>query len=55
MVGRSQLGRVDHSLRQAYPQNADEILGGMPGIFFGDFAQLPPVGSECQGYGYPCG
>ena len=29
MVGRSQLGRMDRRLRQAYPQNADDILGGM--------------------------
>jgi len=46
MVGRSQVGRMDHRLYQAYPQNADEILGGMPAIFFGDFAQLPPVGDS---------
>ena len=46
MVGRSQLGRMDRRLRQAYPQNADEILGGMPAIFFGNFAQLPPVGDS---------
>jgi hypothetical protein len=46
MVGRSQLGRVDHRLRQAYPQNADEIFGGIPAIFFGGFAQLPPVGDS---------
>src|SRR6202790_2057969 len=46
MVGRSQVGHMDHCLCQAYPQNADEILGGMPAIFFGDFAQLPPVGDS---------
>ena len=46
MVGRSQLGHMDRRLRQAYPQNADEILGGVPAIFFGDFAQLPPVGDS---------
>jgi hypothetical protein len=46
MVGRSQLGRVDRRLCQAYPRNADEILGGIPAIFFGDFAQLPPVGDS---------
>ena len=46
MVGRSQLGRMDRRLHQAYPQNADEILGGIPAIFFGDFAQLPPVGDS---------
>jgi ATP-dependent exoDNAse (exonuclease V) alpha subunit len=44
MVGRSQVGRMDCRLCQTYPQFADEILGGIPAIFFGDFAQLPPVG-----------
>lgn len=44
MVGRSQMGRVDRRLRQAYPQNSTEVLGGMPALFFGDFAQLPPIG-----------
>ena len=46
MVGRSQVGHMDCHLYQAYPQNADEILGGIPAIFFGDFAQLPPVGDS---------
>ena len=46
MVGRSQVGRMDHRLYQAYLQNSDEILGGMPAIFFGGFAQLPPVGDS---------
>jgi hypothetical protein len=45
MVGRSQVGRMGR-LCQAHPQNSDEILGGMPTIFFGDFAQLPPVGDS---------
>ena len=43
MVGRSQVGRMDHQLCQAHPHNSDEILGGMPAIFFDDFSQLPPV------------
>ena len=43
MVGRSQVGHMDHHLYQAYP---DEILGGMSAMFFGDFAQLPPVGDS---------
>src|SRR6202047_4147949 len=46
MVGRSQIGRMDRRLRQAHPHNSDEIFGGMPTIFFGDFAQLPPVGDS---------
>src|SRR6202050_3581642 len=46
MVGRSQVGWMDHRLHQANPQEADEILGGIPAIFFGDFSQLPPVGDS---------
>src|ERR1700733_9369213 len=37
---------MDCRLCQAHPQNADEIFGGIPAIFFGDFAQLPPVGDS---------
>jgi PIF1-like helicase len=44
MIGRVQLGRSDWRLRQAFPQKADETLGGLPALFFGDFAQLPPIG-----------
>src|SRR6202044_3953442 len=44
MVGRAQMGRCDRRLRQAFPQKAEEILGGIPTIIFGDFAQLPPIG-----------
>jgi len=44
MVGRSQLGRGDRRLCQAFPTNSEETLGGLPAIFFGDFAQLPPIG-----------
>jgi hypothetical protein len=46
MVGRSKVGQMDHHLHQAHPQNADEISGGIPTIFFGDFGQLPPVGDS---------
>jgi hypothetical protein len=42
-VGGSQVGQMDHHLHQAHPQNADEIFGGIPAIFFVDFGQLPPV------------
>ena len=38
MVGRAQMGRGDHCLHQAFPENADEILGGLPVLFFGDFS-----------------
>ena len=44
MVGRKQFGRVDCRLRQAFPNHAQDTLGGVPAILFGDFAQLPPVG-----------
>ena len=44
MIGRVQLGRSDQRLHQAFPQKADEILGGLPALFFEDFAQLPPIG-----------
>jgi len=46
MVGRSQVGQIDCHLHQAHPQNTDEIFGGIPTIFFGDFGQLPPVGDS---------
>lgn len=44
MVGRAQTGRCDRRLRQAFPNKAGEIFGDIPTIFFGDFAQLPPIG-----------
>ncbi len=37
---------MDHFLCHAHSQNADEIFGGIPTIFFGDFGQLPPVGDS---------
>jgi len=46
MVGRAQMGRCDRRLRQAFPANSDEILGGLPAIILGDFAQLPPIGDS---------
>jgi ATP-dependent DNA helicase PIF1 len=46
MVGSAQMGRMDCRLRQAFPHCADEVLGRLPAIFFGDFAQLPPVGDS---------
>ena len=44
MVGRRTMGQADRQLCQIFPENADEILGGMPCLLFGDFGQLPPVG-----------
>ena len=37
-VGRSQVDCMDCHLCQTYPQNAGEILGGIPEIFFGNCA-----------------
>ena len=39
-----QMGCSDRHLRQAFPKNAGDSLGGIPAIFFGDFSQLPPIG-----------
>ena len=44
MIGRVQLSRCDRCLCQAFPQKADETLGGLPALSFGDFAQFPPIG-----------
>ena len=43
MVGRKMFGQVDSRLRQAFPHNADTVLGGCSCILFGDYGQLPPV------------
>ena len=43
MVGRKMFGQIDHRLRQAFPQCADQVLGGRSCLLFGDFGQLPPV------------
>lgn len=43
MVGRKTFGQLDKRLRQAFPSNAEEVLGGCSCILLGDFGQLPPV------------
>jgi ATP-dependent DNA helicase PIF1 len=43
MVGQSMLGKIDSRLRQFKPEAHSECLGGLTTLFFGDFAQLPPI------------
>ena len=43
MVGRKVFGQVDRRLRQAFPHNAQRVLGNCSCLLFGDFGQLPPV------------
>eukprot|EP00919_Chromeraceae_sp_WS-2016_P015076 GHVR01035449.1.p1 GENE.GHVR01035449.1~~GHVR01035449.1.p1 ORF type:complete len:181 (+),score=9.19 GHVR01035449.1:69-611(+) len=44
MIGQRFLGAIDTRLRQAFPDNADRLFGGIAVILLGDYAQLPPVG-----------
>ena len=43
MVGRKMFGQIDRRLRQIFPHQGHQILGGCSCILFGDFGQLPPV------------
>ena len=43
MVGRKLFGKVDRRLCQAFPTNAEHLLGNCSCILVGDFGQLPLV------------
>ena len=43
MVGRKMFGQVDRQLRQVYPNQSEELLGGRSCLLIGDWGQLPPV------------
>ena len=43
MVGRKLFRQVDRQLRQVFPQNSSQTLGGCSCLLFGNFGQLPPV------------
>ena len=45
MMGKRQLGQIDHMLRHG-TGNVDQMFGGLNVIFFGDHGQLPPVKDE---------
>jgi len=46
MVGRTTMGMVDRRLRQIFPESSRDVLGDIPVLLFGDFAQLPPIGDQ---------
>ena len=43
MLGRVAMGRIDHRLRQIFPNGKEQPFGGLSVILVGDFGQLPPV------------
>jgi hypothetical protein len=46
MLSLKQLAWLDRRCRQIFPHRADDVFGGLNIILFGDFFQLPPVGSK---------
>src|SRR5204862_79856 len=46
MVGRRMLAIIDIRLRQAFPEQRNQVFGGRSLILVGDFGQLPPVLDE---------
>ena len=48
MVGAKLLHCLDRRLRQMFPKRHNQYMGGLPILFFGDIAQLPPTNdSSC--------
>lgn len=43
MVGRKLFGQIDKRLHQAFPHQADTLVGGCSCLLFGDFGQLHHV------------
>ena len=50
MIGKRQLGQIDHMLKHA-TGNLSQMFGGLNIIFLGDHGQLPPVKDE-KAYGW---
>src|SRR5439155_1088008 len=46
MVGHRMLAIIDMRLRQAFPEQRNQVFGGRSLILVGDFGQLPPVLDE---------
>ena len=54
MVGRRMLAIIDMRLRQAFPEQRNQVFGGRSLILVGDFGQLPPVLDEPMYSQNPC-